>query len=135
MRIERARPPNYDDIVAVFPFAKGKPVYFTYGDTIFNPAGVTISRSLMAHEEVHSARQQIDGPQQWWARYLLEPAFRLEEELAAHRCEYAVATQGAGRGVRRSTLKLIAQRLAGPLYGKMISLDEAKRLIAADTAS
>lgn len=129
MKIVRGYPPNYSEIRAAFKEAIRPGVIFAYGDTIFNPIGATLSPSLIAHEEVHSG-QQGDDPEGWWRRYIAESVFRFEQELAAHRAEYRVAIRDGSRHVRRSTLKLIASRLASPLYGCCVSIGDAKLLIA-----
>src|SRR4051812_39011441 len=90
MEIVVARPPNFDAIVEVFPFAQNAGVIFTYGQTIYNPSAVSISPALKCHESVHAQRQGSNEEEirAWWERYLKEPMFRLEEELLAHRAEY-----------------------------------------------
>lgn len=128
MIIEQSYPPNFAQIKAAFPGAARPGVIFCYGGTIHNPTGGALSESLIAHERVHSLRQG-DNPAAWWDRYIADPEFRFEEELAAHLVEYLTAVRGGGRALRRRSLHLIAQRLAGPLYGRAVSLDEAKRLI------
>lgn len=127
-----ARPPNYDAIVRVFPFAARETVIFTYGDTIYNPSGVTIEGPLKAHEAVHSQRQLAEGmdPEKWWWEYLYRPHFRLEEERLAHRAEYG-AYKSHERNARRREQMLhhIAAKLASPLYGEMLTPDAARRLL------
>jgi hypothetical protein len=136
MQVVRARPPLFAEIDAVFKIA-GKPVIFAFGDAIYNPHGVAITPEILAHEAVHGRRQRegADGVEGWWRRYLRDPAFRLAEELPAHRAEYAEFCannrDGAARNGRRLALHHIAARLASPLYGRLVSYDEARRLIKA----
>jgi hypothetical protein len=126
--VKYEQPPNYKDIIKVFSVVKRTPgVIFTYGKVIYNPDRVKLTKALYEHECVHS-RRQID-PVAWWDQYLRDKEFRFREELAAHQVEYINECDGAGRQVRRRALSLIAARLSGPLYGKMVSKDEAKRLI------
>ena len=49
------RPPNFEEILAVFPMASGRGVVFAYCDRIYNPDGVEISPSLFAHEQAKKA--------------------------------------------------------------------------------
>jgi hypothetical protein len=129
IKIAVAYPPNFREITQAFPKVRGMHgVIFTYGDTIFNPSGIDITPSLLAHESVHSKRQGAD-PQSWWAKYLTDEQFRFLEELIAHRVEYRIASHGQGRRDRRVLLAHIAGRLAGPLYSHMVNRDEAKKLI------
>lgn len=128
MRVVHDFPPNWDEVNAVFKVA-GKPVIFCYGDRIYNPSQIDVTPALYAHELMHS-RQQGDDPAGWWRRYIDDIAFRFEQELAAHQAEYIAAMKSApNRHARRTYAKAIAQRLAGPLYGHVVSPMEAKRLI------
>lgn len=142
MNIMRALPPNFAEIAEAFPEAKtivasGQGIFFCYGDTIFNPNGESIAPQIMAHEKVHSARQN-GNPAEWWVRYLTDKQFRLDEEIPAHRAEYAFLRDKLqmGRlqmkGFRSGLdfhLMMIAKRLSGPLYNNMLSLGAARNLI------
>jgi hypothetical protein len=127
------RPPNYAAIVAAFPFVATHPaVYFCWGSAIYSPSGHPLTPSLIAHEEVHS-KQQDGRPQDWWDKYLVDPKFRFDQELEAHRIEY----QWFGaepRNRRRIHLRGIARRLASPLYGGLTTVHQAKRLISREGA-
>lgn len=102
---------------------------FCYGDTIYNPGNTLITSSLTAHEAVHSARMG-DDPDKWWHAYLNNPLFRLEEEVLAHMAEYTeILNEKPNRHLRRRHLSHISRRLAGPMYGRMITLREAKLAI------
>lgn len=131
MQIKHERPPNYDAIRQKFGrVVDGIGVMFTYGDTIYYPRshGEGISKSLVAHEIVHS-RRQGDDPAKWWEWYLNNKEFRFEEELVAHQVEYVAACEGVGRQQRRQYLAAISKRLAGPLYGNMTTKAKAKLII------
>jgi hypothetical protein len=134
MKIVAARPPNFDAIAAVFPEARQRGVIFTFGDTLYNPAGGYVSAWLKAHEGVHYSRQTNHPPaiEQWWKRYLEDPEFRLAEEIPAHRAEWkAFASVHKDRNQRAAMLQSIARRLASPLYGELITFTKAKKEIAA----
>lgn len=131
MRIEIARPPNWDAITKVFDVV-GKGILFCWGDTIFNPDKVDVRTALVAHEEMH-CRQQGADIEGWWARYIAEPAFRLSQEIPAHQREYKfVCWDGANRKARRGYLDGVARRLASPLYGGLVDFANAKALILKD---
>jgi hypothetical protein len=117
MEIVKEYPPNYAEIVKVFPSARRRGVIFAYGDTIYNPSGEELSHHLKVHEAVHGIRQKELGVDAWWERYLTDYKFRYYEELLAHRAEYQSMTKNANRQQRRMALKAIAKRLASPLYG------------------
>lgn len=129
MEIVNDYPPIYDEIDAAFSVRNLRGVIFCFGDIIYNPGGGTVTPSLIAHEEVHRDRQGSDVLG-WWRRYIDEAEFRLSEEIPAHQAEYWHVAEGANRAVRRRALKIVAKKLAAPLYGKIITLDEAKKIIS-----
>lgn len=130
MQVIFERPPNYAKIIAAFPHvADSKTVLFCYGNFICNPGRAELSSRDHAHEQVHCDRQGAD-PEAWWDRYLIDTAFRFDEELHAHVAEYAHAAGNAQhRRERRYYLNHIAARLAGPLYGRLVTTEGAKRLL------
>jgi hypothetical protein len=132
VKIVVGRPPNFDQIAAVLPEARGERTIFCYGDTIYNPGGGKIPRTLRAHEAVHSARQgTTEGEiRAWWTRYLADPQFRFDEELPAHQAEYASFCSGEGDKEKRFRFLVgLAKRLSGPLYGQVVDFFGAKRAI------
>lgn len=134
MKIVKAAPPNAKAIERVFPGVTSgiRPVFFCYGDTIYNPAGVTIPLELLAHEAVHSLQQEVQGVQVWWDLYLASTHFRFNQELEAHRVEYEQYRAFNNRAFSRRYVSSIAERLSGPLYGGLGSKATAKRLILAN---
>lgn len=138
LRIVLGPPPNFGAIDHAFKVA-GKPILFAYGETIFNPMGIAVSPALIAHERVHGARQTAlsGGAEAWWQRYIADPAYRLAEETPAHQAEYRhwLDHEDSARPVKgyRSLAEFhlvhIAKRLASPLYGGLIGLEAAKKLI------
>ena len=131
-RIVRAFPPNYATLKRAFNLDPTAGVIFSYGDRIFIPnQRQPLPPQLVAHEAVHGERQLahpagVDG---WWQEYVANPQFRLDEELPAHRAEYAWHRLHEGRGSRERALTHIALRLSGPLYNRMIDFAKAKELI------
>ena len=130
MRVEYSRPPMFEVIDAKFHIAN-KPVLFAWGDTIYNPMKVDIPAHLMAHEVCHGMSQLKQGTvEEWWQHYIDNAAFRLAEEILAHKVEYRTLFQlSVNRHERRTALKITAQRLASPLYGKLISTKRAERVV------
>lgn len=113
-------PPNFAKIRQVFN-TRNRGVIFTYGNCIYNPEKIRIPPQLWVHEQVHRD-QQKDDPESWWDKYLGDKLFRLAEEIQAHKAEYGVLNT-------RKALDEIASRLSSPLYGSLVSWQEAKRLI------
>lgn len=134
MKIITKKPPNFDAIVAVFPSAAMPGVIFTFGNAIYNPSGAHICNALLAHEEVHARRQTTATAkiEAWWERYLVDGYFRIAEELPAHQAEFRAACgQIKDRNKRGMICVKIAQRLAGPLYGNMMTFSQAMKAVRA----
>ena len=132
MKVVIDRPPLWNAINAKFHVA-GRPVIFAWGNIIYNPEGVTVTRELRAHEEIHGERQidymhsqrwtQQDAIEEWWKAYIESPTFRLNEEVPAHAAEYkAYCKRHSGTSDRQRALKAIAEKLASPLYGGLITV-------------
>jgi hypothetical protein len=145
VKILFAFPPNFTTLNRAFKL-NGRPAIFSWGDTIYNPYRCMITPELMAHEEVHGERQEAAGPLQdtdgrciynwgperWWEKYIREIAFRLNEEILAHRAEFATFCRNHPcLHDQAKALKQIAGRLSGPLYGQIISTQEAMARINA----
>lgn len=131
MEIVRRYPPNYSEIVEAIPQAAAPGVIFCYGDKIYAPGRGALTPALIAHEDVHRRQQlAVGGPGFWSRRYLTDIKWRYEQELAAHIAEYRHdAGEWASRQQRRQALSIIAKRLSSALYGRLVTLDEAKRLL------
>lgn len=123
VRILHTLPPNFAAINRAFN-VRGKPVIYCYGGTIHNPSRIDVTPELIAHEAVHSEYQGND-PKGWWEVYIDDPRFRLAQEIPAHAAEYRAFCD---RG-RTDMLDKIAERLASPMYGSIIALDEARRIL------
>ena len=82
---------------------------------------------------MHGARQLAypGGVEHWWLRYVESPEFRLAEKLPAHQAEFAWHRRHEGRHAQDRALAKIAGRLSGPLYGSVMSLEDARAMIAA----
>ena len=127
MEIIIDRPPIYDRAAKIFPL-QGREI-FAYGDRIYNPGGFDIPAWLVAHEEVHQL-QQAGDPEAWWEQYLVDAEFQFNMELAAHQREYrSYCEHNKDRNKRLQYKRLVAKKLAAPLYGNMITTFDAMRKI------
>jgi hypothetical protein len=125
-RVVARRPPNFAAIERAFGPLPPNTV-FAYGDTIYSPSSDELPPDLVEHEKVHLRQQAaVGGPDEWWRRYIEEPAFRLEQELEAYRAQVATF---ADRARRRECARRVARDLAGPIYGRLITKGEAFRLL------
>lgn len=132
MKIIKAYPPNWTELTKHFPIKGKQGILYAWGDTLYNPNGVPVTPWIMAHEEVHGWRQNHGwtAVDKWWERYVNDNAFRFTEELDAHKEEWRqFAWAHEIERTRLSYLDLISKRLSSPLYGSLVSYDEAKRLI------
>jgi hypothetical protein len=128
MDVINTRPPMWAEIDAEFHVA-GQKIVFCWGSKIYNPEGAPVGRELLQHERIHSIRQN-GNPTAWWEAYILDKAFRLEEEIPAHRVEYiAWRSRVRDPNGRARVLHQLAARLASPLYGGLITGSEAAKLI------
>lgn len=144
MEILAARPPNFDAIVAKFPFARNEGISFSWGlnaegkPRIYCPSAEQIPPLhgvIKAHENVHCQRQgkDEDAIRAWWDRYLVDPMFRFEEEVLGHRAEDR-AWRTYERDPRRLAYwrQVIAEKLAGPLYGSLVTVEFARRMLTVE---
>lgn len=128
MKVINARPPNFAAIVKIFPLAVNAGTIFAYDGDIYAPGRRSeLPSCIIAHELVHLERQKEIGADLWWQRYLEDEKFRYDEELLAHRAEYqALARMAPSRQMRRQALAHVAKKLSGALYGRMVTVNQAK---------
>jgi hypothetical protein len=133
MKIEARRPPNFDYIQAHFPNAENFGVIFAFGNTIYNPSGIKLPPSLVAHEATHSLQQEeIGGPEIWWGFYIEQSDWMIGQELDAYRIEYREHCNPINKANRHSRHRMLcncAERLASPLYNRGIKKKLAQKLI------
>jgi len=124
-------PPMYREIVRRFPAAMSNGVVFTWGDTLYNPSGTHIGPDLFVHEELHTAQQVwVGGPEAWWRRYFIDPAFVLDQEARAYGRQLAwIHAHHPNRGRRARELHQLARELASPIYGPCCTFAAAQKLI------
>lgn len=134
MKILNEKPPIWDEAKKHFEIDDSCAI-FTYGDTIYNPAGVEIDPSFIAHEEVHGVQQSKypGGPEEWWKRYFVDSVFRLAQEVEAYGKQYRwICQKYPGHkhwSMRLKYLNHITDDLAGPTYKIAIDLYMAQQLI------
>jgi hypothetical protein len=127
MKIIQKNPPNFDEIVKTFDISKSEPL-FTYAPDIYNPHKSPISPDLMLHEMVH-IKQQGDNPKEWWDKYLTDKKFRLEQEVEAYGIQFASLKSVVRDDISKQFLTRFAVVLSSPMYGSMLSLQEAESKI------
>jgi hypothetical protein len=117
--------PLFDKVKELFPI--GYNTVFAYGNTIFVNQDIT-DYGLLVHEITHLFQQKNYGLEKWWKKYLKDEKFRTAEEAEAYSKQYACYLK---KDVKRAEVMLnnIAEELSGPLYGGIISVENAKKLI------
>jgi len=111
------KPPIYKQAHECFEIDDSCTIY-TYGDKIYNPAGINVPESVVEHERVHMRQQRdIGGPEIWWNRYFAEPDFRLSQELEAYGRQYwFFCTHNYDRNMRTKYLWKLSSIMRSPMY-------------------
>lgn len=127
MKKIQAYPPNIDVIRTVLHPETG--AIFCYGDTLYNPDNRKLSLDVEAHEMVHS-EQQGDNPDAWWAKYLSDREFRLDQELQAYGRQWLFAKEHVkDKKLLEWAKESMALALSGESYGSLIAYGEAESKI------
>lgn len=124
MQVIVAQPPVWDALIQAGYDTSGGCV-FTWGNLIYNPDGRPVDDALVAHESRHSEQQdEVGGPEEWWRRWILDPAFRAEQEAQAYGVQYKYACGiFRDRNVRAKYLHKITSHFCSGMY--MLSIKQA----------
>lgn len=119
----------YSEISAIL--SPGPHAIYAWGDKIYNPSKTHVTKDLVAHELVHARQQELlGGPEIWWRRYLDKPEFRLSQEAEAYGRQYQyLCSQNPNRNFQFQVLEAMALLLAGPMYGRLTTVEYAMQLI------
>lgn len=105
-------------------FDKG--IIFTVGDTIYYKG--ELRQDLHIHERTHIGQQLNMGVKKWWKKYLKDDQFRYEQEVEAYRRQYRWIRQNIkDRSMQNDLLRSCASSLSSPLYGGIVTMDQAIR--------
>lgn len=124
-------PPNYAEIVKAMgsevSFENGN--VFAYGNKIHSNS--ELSPDLYVHECVHIRQQRTFGkPELWWKKYLSDKSFRKEQEIEAYREQYwFYKSRVKDRNTQARFLHRLSTELSSVLYGRIVSYNEALRLL------
>lgn len=121
-RIVVGRPKLWRLLKLLFPAYDPAKNLVTFGDTIYAPQG--LKPHIKAHEEVHLRQHHHSKLYAvfYTLAYRISPAFRLRSELEAYRVELKAAGP--------THINEIAAKLASPLYGNLLTIEEATTLLA-----
>lgn len=99
-------------------------VAFPYKGKIYS--NKKLPNDLIEHEKVHFKQQDEIGDDVWIEEYLSNPSFRLKVELEAYRHQLSLYTPL----VRSLLLGNIAKVLSSPMYGNIVTYQEARGLLS-----
>lgn len=132
VKILNEKPPIYDMLRENGLNFKEDKTIFTYGDAIYNPANIDIPQDLIAHEMEHMRQQREiqGGPEMWWARYIQDPLWRIQQEVEAYRVQYQYfCSKKKSRDAQLRVLVAIGNVLGSATYGNVVTPAAAIRLI------
>lgn len=120
MKVVEAWPPDWviQQIERLDPaFRTRAEIVSTYNGIIYNPRGIELSPSVIAHEKVHATQQtkHLGGPRAYLERYITDDQFRLKVEVEAYRAELAYLIVHGEK--EHPALRRIAKKLLNPVYG------------------
>lgn len=123
------KPPIYDKILEHFPVDWEDGVIMTYGDKVYCKYGLTMAK--IAHEMIHVKQQTEMDKDEWWDKYFTDPSFRLKQELEAYMTESQyIKSAVKDRNERWRMIRKNALDLSSPMYGSIISFQEAYKLLS-----
>jgi len=135
VKISKKKPPQWilDAVKEKWGVEWNDGIIFTYGDQISNSIG-RMSADLLVHEMNHTKQQLaidfFDGPDKWWKRYLEDKKFRYEQELECYRLQHKWLKE-VNKNKQETWMftQHYANSLSGPMYGNLVSFDEAMEAI------
>lgn len=126
MILSKEIPPIYETLHKTFGVEWDSGIIITYGDTVY--CKYDLPEQKLVHEQVHILQQK--NPKEWWEKYLLDPTFRLFQEMEAYRAE----TQYLKQTIKdRNKLALrvhhLCNDISSQMYGGIIPYKDAKEIL------
>lgn len=88
IKIVTTPPPHWDELSKTFGVKWEGNLVVTYGDTIHCPTGV-IAPDVLVHEMVHVEQMKGKDPKECIEKYMKDPKYRRECEVAAYKAQVA----------------------------------------------
>lgn len=127
-RVKKELPPNIRKIKKFYPDFDPFKVAVTYYPYIYFQG--VMSPDLFAHEMKHIEQQERITPEKWWENFFAFVPWRLEQEIAAYRSQlHFVKNRRGDKKVPIMYQRELAGFLSGPLYGRVISYEEAIHIL------
>lgn len=128
VKVLHDKPTIYDELHRRFGVEWDDKVIITFYPYVYCKVNLTPEKII--HESVHLKQQALIGVDIWWKNFLLDPVFRLQEELAAHRAEAQfIIKYIKNKNDQFQYLHRIAMNLSSSMYGKLITYQKALKLI------
>lgn len=126
--VSHEKPPIYDRLHSCFGVDWDDGLIIAFDGKIHSKGEPQPSK--IVHEAVHLERQSKIGNANWWKLYFESDSFRLEEEKLAYMAEAAfIKKYVKNRDHRFSMIRQMAHAMSDGIYGKIISKDEAFKLL------
>lgn len=120
------QPPNWKTLEKEFGVKWGS-ICVTYGDKVYSSH--PLSPDLVVHEFTH-VQQQGKNPKKWWARYIKDQDFRLEQETEAYKNQIRFLKRNVkDRNLFFNMRRKLAGDLSGSMYGNCISFARAMEIL------
>lgn len=127
MKVVKDFPPNFSEIKSVL--NPDSTMVYTYGNIVYNPSGGEIPADIEYHETIHQKQQSFyTDPSFWWALYLNDKRFRLEQELEAFYGQWQFVKRSLPSKIAEECLDELAFNLS-KLYNLAINRHQAKTLL------
>ncbi len=122
------KPPVYDLLQARFGIDWNSGIIITYYPNVHCIAPLPPEKII--HEAVHIRQQKAIGVENWWHKFMVDSIFRLEQEIEAHREEARfIKKYIKDRNHANEFIIEIAKNLSGPIYGNIVTFQEAMKMI------
>lgn len=131
MAVIHSYPPNINEINLVLP-TSDKNVFSYYPD-VYVPSGKELDPDLMLHENIHLEQQKAIGVENWWRKYLTDPQFRLEQELASFSAQLTYGKKVYPTKVSDQMKHDFASLLSGSQYQTGLTYQEAEAALRRKT--
>jgi hypothetical protein len=126
MILSKEQPEIYKTLHEKFGVEWDSGVIITYGDTVY--CKYDLPEQKIVHEQVHIDQQK--NPKEWWEKYLLDPKFRLFQEVQAYRaeCRYLEKTI---KDRNKLSLRIhdICKDISSSMYGGIVPYAVAKEAV------
>lgn len=118
----------WDKVKEKFPDVNPETIVIAYYPDLY--CARDLDPDFNSHERVHLWQQEQIGVDKWWAKYLSDPQFLLEQETEAYKVQGEVIRKHIkDRNVAVGRMIRIARDFSSAIYGNVISFEDAKKVL------